>query len=118
MSQYTSSQAAPTSGVTASPSTSTIASNRCLWTMSYCAAMMPSEACLFAIRASRSSGSAMVSSTSDRRVRRDRPGQRALLIALCLVAAVEQIVSEFGMGGEHALVEERGDIADGATHCR
>ena len=38
-------------------------------------------------------------------VRRDRAGERALLVALGLVAPVEQVAFELGMGGEHALVE-------------
>ncbi len=50
ISQYSSSQAAATSGVTASPRTSTMASNRCLWTIQYSSGLMPREACLCAMR--------------------------------------------------------------------
>ncbi len=56
ISQYTSSQASATSGVTASPSTSTMAANRWSWTTWYCGPVTPSEACLWAMRASMASG--------------------------------------------------------------
>src|SRR5699024_1110873 len=48
----------------------------------------------------------------------DRAGQGLLLLALLLVAAVEQIAFELGMSGEHAPVEVRGDPVDGATDDR
>jgi len=43
----------------------------------------------------------------------DGRGQCALLVALLLVAAVEQVPLQLGMSGEHLLVEQRRDLADG-----
>ncbi len=54
--QYTSVQAAATSSVTASPSTSAMAANRWLWTSGYWSRVMPSDACLCAMRLSSASG--------------------------------------------------------------
>ena len=45
-------------------------------------------------------------------VRRDRAGEGGLLVALRLVAAVEEVPLELGVGGEHAPVEDRGDVTD------
>ena len=47
------------------------------------------------------------------RVRRDGPGERALLVALRLVAAVEQVALELRVGREHASVEDGRDVVDG-----
>ena len=51
----------------------------------------------------------------ERGVRGDCSRERALLVALGLVAAIEQVAFELGVCGEQALVEHRGDVADGGA---
>lgn len=45
-------------------------------------------------------------------------GQSFLLLALLLVPAVEQVVLEFGMRGEHPAIEQRCDVTDSGTDGR
>ncbi|CAM5316172.1 hypothetical protein SROCM77S_01156 [Streptomyces rochei] len=48
----------------------------------------------------------------------DGAGQRPLLLPVGLVAAVEQVAQQLGVGVEQLPVEQRGDVPDGRSHRR
>src|SRR5215813_12318026 len=99
------------SGVTASPSTSAIADIRLSWTIWYCSGWMPSDVLL------RDAGQKILGQAIGRVHQSGgecghRSGQCLLLVAVCLVAAVEGSIQQLRVGGKQVPIKALGDFLD------